>query len=157
MMEARGGQARTCPDMSNSLRKGTTGQTRTHPYRGVRCPVPLETEKETSRAREPEPLFECRGHWFAPFGTSVPWLWIWSRAAGRVLGLRPSQLSSEGTLLTICPDVDHWRRNFPDRKGSSGIDCVRASATLIAECYRAGLKKPPPDVAIRGPGRPRTA
>ena len=109
---------------------------------------------ETSHAREYEPVYECRGFSIPQFGTSIPWLWIWSRAADRVLGLRPSQLVQLSTLLAIHPDIGLWRRWFPAKDGP-GVDTSAAGAALMADCYAAG-EMPPPDAArIRKPGRPR--
>ena len=111
-------------------------------------------ENETSRARDYAPVYECRGYSIPQFGTSIPWLWIWSRAADRVLGLRPSQLVQLSTLLAIHPDISLWRRWFPAEDGT-GVDAAAAGASLMADCYTAG-EMPPPDAArIRKPGRPR--
>ena len=58
-------------------------------------------ENQTSRTRDYAPVYECRGFSIPQFGTSIPSLWIWSRAADRMLGLRPSQLVQLSTLLAI--------------------------------------------------------
>ena len=108
---------------------------------------------ETSRTRETGRLYACDGFSIPQFGTSVPWCWIWSRAADRVLGLRPSQLVQLSTLLAINPDISLWRRWFPAKDGT-GVDACGAGAALMADCYAAG-EMPPPDAArIRKPGRP---
>ena len=108
----------------------------------------------TSRTRETGRLYACDGYSIPQFGTSIPWLWIWSRAADRVLGLRPSQLVQLSTLLAIHPDAAQWRRWFPAKDGT-GVDAAAAAAALVADCYAAG-EMPPPDAArIRKPGRPR--
>ena len=110
-------------------------------------------ENTISRARETGRLYECDGFSIPQFGTSIPWLWIWSRAADRVLGLRPSQLVQLSTLLAINPDISLWRRWFPE--AGAGVDAAAAGAALMADCYAAG-EMPPPDAArIRKPGRPR--
>ena len=112
-------------------------------------------ENETSRAREFVPVYECRGYTMPEWGTSIPWCWIWSRATGRVLGLRPSQLCNVSTLMAIHPDAEHWRRGFRESGRGTGIDSVKAGAWLLAECYAAGEMLPPEEARIRKPGRPR--
>ena len=109
---------------------------------------------ETSRTRETGRLYACDGFSIPQFGTSIPWLWIWSRAADRVLGLRPSQLVQLSTLLAISPDISLWRRWFPARDGT-GVDAAAAGAALMADCYAAGEMPPPDGARIRKPGRPR--
>ena len=109
---------------------------------------------ETSRTRETGRLYACDGFSIPQFGTSIPWLWIWSRAADRVLGLRPSQLVQLSTLLAINPNLDQWRRWFPAKDGT-GVDAAAAGAALMVDCYAAGEMEPPDAARIRKPGRPR--
>ena len=109
---------------------------------------------ETSRTRETGRLYECDGFSIPQFGTSIPWLWVWSRAADRIMGLRPSQLVQLSTLLAIHPDAAQWRRWFPAKDGT-GVDAVKAGAVLMADCYAAGEMEPPDAARIRKPGRPR--
>jgi hypothetical protein len=110
-------------------------------------------ENKTSRARDYAPVYECRGYSIPQFGTSIPWCWIWSKAADRVLGLRPSQLVQLSTLLAINPDISLWRRWFRAKDGT-GVDVSAAGASLMADCYAAGEMPPPDATRIRKPGRP---
>ena len=112
------------------------------------------TENEISRARVYEPVYRAEGFSIPTFGTSIPWCWIWSRAADRVLGLRPSQLCSVSTLMVIHPDAAQWRRWFPAKDGT-GVDAAAAGAALMVDCYAAGEMEPPDAARIRKPGRPR--
>ena len=91
------------------------------------------------------------GYFIPPWG-GPPWLWVYSRAADRVMGLRPSQILGQGVILSIVPDANFWRGNF----GKNGdVDWLAAAGEIIAACYSAGERPAPPGFKVRGPGRPR--
>jgi hypothetical protein len=104
-----------------------------------------------SRARDSKAEWWPDGFFIPPWG-GPPWLWIYSRAADRVLGLRPSQLMGQGALLAIVPDAGFWRGHF---KQAGDIDWQAAAAAVIAACYAAGERPAPTGFALRGPGRPK--
>ena len=108
------------------------------------------TKMQNSRAERNFEGFEWRpeGFFIPPWG-GPPWLWIYSKAAGRVLGLRPSQLLGKGGLMCIVPRVDFWE-HYMDGRGWDG-----AAAKVLALCYGEGHREPPEGISIRGPGRPR--
>lgn len=49
-----------------------------------------------------------------------------------------------GGLLTLHPDMGHWRALYPARKGH-GVDVLSASAALIRACQAKGPYKPDSD------------
>jgi hypothetical protein len=110
-------------------------------------------ENDNSYARYKNSECEPVGVWYPPWGPSVPWLWIWSRAAGRILGFRPSQMIW-ANLLVICPDKSRWAKSFPGKKPGT-TDWAAAAARLIEGCLLCGIVEPPEGFNIRGPGRPR--
>lgn len=113
---------------------------------------PTTSEMQNSRAQRILDGFEWwpEGFFLPPWG-GPPWLWIYSKAAGRVLALRPSQLLGKGGLLAIVPRPGFWR-HYMDNPAE---DWDSAAAKVLALCYEAGHREPPEGVSIRGPGRPR--
>ena len=116
-------------------------------------------KNEISRACEPICHWRAVGYCLPPRG-GTPYLFVWSRAADRVLTLRPGQIVGRAGLLSIVPDLRFWTGNYRVRKGRldpDSADWDRATGDVIAECYRAGETSPPAGVLIRSPGRPRKA
>ena len=55
-------------------------------------------ENETSRARVYEPVYRAEGFSIPTFGTSIPWCWIWSKAARRAYA---NDVTDPGHLLAV--------------------------------------------------------
>lgn len=103
----------------------------------------IANDPVVARARsDPDALWVAIGHHRRIFH-------FWSRAADDVLSFDSRSLCKEGAALELIPDRDHWARQWP--KGgpkswaNAGTDWGAIGAHLIAECYRAGLWKPPED------------
>jgi hypothetical protein len=102
---------------------------------------------------DPEALWWPLGFSMPP-GGGPPWLWLYSRAAGRAMGMRPTQLLSQGNMLALVPNVAHWRQLHPAKSGS-GADWESAAAEVMRHCYDVGEIEPPEGIIPRGPGRPK--
>lgn len=72
---------------------------------------------------------------------------------GEVRLFRAIELSGEGALFELFPNVDYWRKSFP--RGEYKIDSRMACAWLVRRCQEAGPFEPPEHLRPRAVGRPR--
>lgn len=66
---------------------------------------------------------------------------FWFDIQGVISSYRGPEMVSIGALLSLYPDADHWRTQFPLRKGRS-IDTTAAAAALMRECFAKGAYTP---------------
>ena len=144
--------------LMNANDRGDQGSRRTQPAPSRRKPRRGLSNVAARRSPaglgvDPDALWWPLGFSMPP-GGGPPWLWLHSRAAGRAMGMRPTQLLAQGNMLALVPNVAHWRQLHPAKSGS-GADWESAAAEVMRHCYAAGEIEPPEGIRPRGPGRPK--